>query len=77
MAEPEEVLIEAAHRATVYSVALWRRVRPEPAGPPALAEQRGRLTLFLEAICPGAPTIVAAEPPALPTWLGQIGRAHV
>lgn len=74
MSEPEEILIEAAHRATVQSLALWRRVRPAPTGAPGLDELAGRLAMFLDAICPGAPPIVPAEPPATPSWLGRIAR---
>jgi nitric oxide reductase NorD protein len=66
--------MEAAHAAAVQSAALWRRVRPKPAGPPGLAEIQGRLALFLEAMCPDAPPITVAEPSAVPTWLGRIAR---
>jgi len=74
MAEPEEVLIEAAHAATVRSAALWRRMRPGVAGPPGLEELRERLSLFVEALCPGTPPLARAEPPAVPTWLGRLAR---
>ncbi len=74
MSEPEELLIEAAHAATVRSVALWRRVRPRPGGPPGLEEIKSRLGIFLDAICPESPPVAVAELPAVPTWLGRIAR---
>ncbi len=74
MAEPEDLLIEAAHAAAVHSATLWRRMRPATAGPPGLTELKPRLELFLAALCVGAPPIVVAEPPAVPTWLGRWAR---
>ncbi|MEP7027118.1 MAG: VWA domain-containing protein [Candidatus Eisenbacteria bacterium] len=74
MAEPEELIVEAAHAAAVHSNALWRRMRPPAPGPPGLSELKPRLELFLAALCAGAPPIVVAEPPAVPTWLGRWAR---
>ena len=72
MAEPEELLIEGAHRIAEHGAALWRRARPSaPDTFPALKE---RLAFVLEALCPGAPPLVVADPPATPTWVGRLAR---
>jgi nitric oxide reductase NorD protein len=71
MSEPEEVILEAAHSALVRIAPRFRPARPE-LHEPGLADLHRRLGLFLEAMCPGAPRIVAAEPPAVPTWMGRV-----
>lgn len=73
MAEPEEVIIEGAHAATEFAARLWRRHRP---GPPRveLAEVRPRLELLVAAIFGDSPQIVAAEPAALPSFVGRLAR---
>ena len=61
VSEPEEVITEAAHFATVKARELWRR-RQAPHDRLHLADVRRRLDLLVAAIFPGAPTIGVAEP---------------
>ncbi len=73
MAEPEEVVLEAAHVATTAVAALWRRHTAERgAEAPALADLRGRLRLFVTGVFGDCPEIVVAEPPARPTLLARL-----
>lgn len=73
MAEPEEVIIEGAHRATALAARLWSRHRR---GPPRveLGEVRPRLELLLGALFGRALPIVPAEPPARPSFAGRLAR---
>jgi len=60
MAEPEDIIIEAAHAATSAVRALWlRRAAPDPS--PRLADLRRRLDLFLATLFPDAPEIGVAQ----------------
>ncbi len=75
MSEPEDVLLDGAHHATLFVQRLWRRHGGAP--PPAmlrLADVRGRLELFVRAAFGHALTIGVAEPPALPSWFSRLGR---
>ncbi|HEX3160711.1 MAG TPA: VWA domain-containing protein [Gemmatimonadaceae bacterium] len=73
MSEPEDVILEGAYAATTFVTRLWRRHVP---GPPRveLAEVRPRLELFVGAIFGDVPSIVPAEPPALPSFVGRLMR---
>lgn len=71
MAEPEEVILEGAHLATTYAAELWRRNRGDAPALPGLADIRSRLEFYVAALCPGAPPIVVAEPPAVPHLLAR------
>ena len=63
MAEPEDVIIEAAHAATTAARSLWLRCAA-PDTSPHLADLRRRLDLFLATLFPDAPEIGVAEPAA-------------
>ncbi len=66
MGEPEEVLVEAAHYATVAARALWASHRGAD-DRLRLADVHRRLELLVGALFPGAPPIgVAPPPPPLP-----------
>ena len=75
MSEPEDVLLEGAHHATLFARRLWRR-RSTAAQPGALrlVEVRGRLELFVRAAFGVSLSIGVAEPPPLPTWFERLGR---
>ena len=72
MAEPEDVIAEAALHATRLVRDVRSRRRPE--GPPGLADLRRRLELFVAAVFPDAPEIGIAEPPAPPSFLMRLAR---
>ncbi len=72
MAEPEDVIAEAALHATRLARDVRSRRRPE--GPPGLADLRRRLELFVAAVFPDAPEIGIAEPPAPPSFLMRLAR---
>jgi nitric oxide reductase NorD protein len=73
MAEPEDVILEAAHAATGVVAGLWRRNR---AGPPLLhlVDVRQRLELLAGAVYADPPPIVVAEPPARPSFIRRIAQ---
>ena len=75
MSEPEDVLLDGAHHATLFVQRLWRRragdMEPELL---RLIDVRGRLELFVRAAF-GVPLAVGvAEPPPLPSWFSRLGR---
>lgn len=72
MSEPEEVIIEGAHLTTTYAAALWRRNVPGRPPLPGLSDVRTRLEFYVAALCPDAPAIVVAEPPAVPHLLARL-----
>jgi nitric oxide reductase NorD protein len=74
VAEPEDVIIEAAHVATATARSLWLKVSP-PAAPPRLNDFRRRLGLFLTTLFPDAPEISAAESPAPRSLLARLASA--
>ena len=74
MAEPEDVIAEAALHATRLVRDIWARRRTD--GPPGLADLRRRLELFVAAVFPDAPEIGVAEPPAPPSFLTRLARRH-
>jgi len=61
--EPEEVIVEAAHFATVAARALWASQRG-PDGRLRLTDVHRRLELLVATLFPDAPAIGVAEPPA-------------
>ncbi len=63
MGEPEEVIVEAAHFATVTARALWASQRG-PDGRLRLTDVHRRLELLVATLFPNAPPIGVAEPPA-------------
>jgi nitric oxide reductase NorD protein len=65
VAEPEEVITEAAHFATTRARALWSKRRPSDA-PPRLADYQRRLELLVAALFEHVPPIVAERPAPLP-----------
>ncbi len=75
MAEPEELIIDGAHRATLIARAAWRRYGP-PSSRQAvpLAAVRARLERFVTALFDLEVTITASEPPAPITWLGRLAN---
>jgi nitric oxide reductase NorD protein len=73
VAEPEELLIEGARRATVAARQLWRRARPPEARRElSLAHVRRRLEMVVVAVCGDIGPIVPADPPPAPTWLARV-----
>jgi nitric oxide reductase NorD protein len=74
VAEPEDVIIEAAHLATGAARALWLRYSP-PDTRPRLSDLRRRLGLFVTTLFPDAPEIGAAEPPAPRSLLARFAAA--
>ncbi len=76
MAEPEDLLIDAARHTTVFVRDLWRRSR-SPADDDAttpLAALAPRLDLLLTAYCGASLTLKTAQAPARPTMLERIFR---
>ncbi|NWN91617.1 hypothetical protein HLV39_08950 [Marinobacter adhaerens] len=76
MAEPEDLLSDAARHATIYTQKLWRRYRPLPAGPPTalLADIAPRLDLLIIAITGQSYNLRVAQHPAHPTFLSRVFR---
>lgn len=76
MAEPEDLLSDAARHATIYTQKLWRRYRPRPAGPPTvlLADIAPRLDLLIIAVTGQSYPLRVAQHPAHPTFLSRVFR---
>ena len=74
MAEAEDVITDAARHATVYAQGLWRRHRPASAvpAPLRLADVAQRLDLLIAAVFGRSFALRVAQPPAAPTWLGNL-----
>lgn len=74
MAEPEDLLSDAARHATVFTRRLWRRYRPVPAGPPTalLADIAPRLDLLINAVTGHSYPLRIAQHPAHPTFLSRV-----
>ncbi len=76
MAEPEDVIAEAALHATRLARELWaRRVARVAEQRPGLQDLRRRLELFVAAVFPEAPEMGTAEPPPPPSFLARLARA--
>ena len=75
MSEPEDVILDGAHHATLFVQGLWRR-RSTSAEPETirLADVRSRLELFVRAAFGVPLTIGVAEPPPVPTLFARLGR---
>src|SRR5690625_367226 len=70
MAEPEDLLVDAARHATVFIRDTWRRhYAQDPDQPVALASLARRLDLLLSAACGTSFPMRVALPPARPTML--------
>ncbi|WP_319783289.1 nitric oxide reductase activation protein NorD [Oceanisphaera sp. IT1-181] len=79
MAEPEDLLSDAARHATIYTRRMWRRYRPLPVGPPTalLADVAPRLDLLITAITGHSYPLRIAQHPAHPTFLSRLfGRVQ-
>lgn len=79
MAEPEDLLSDAARHATIYTKKMWRRYRPLPEGPPTalLADVAPRLDLLITAITGHSYSLRIAQHPAIPTFLSRVfGRTQ-
>lgn len=77
MAEPEDVLIDAARHATIAIGRLWERQHSGKEAEQAawLNEQRGRLALLITAVFDAEPIIKVAQPPAPPSFLRRLFQA--
>ena len=75
MSEPEDVLLDGAHHATLFAQRLWRRHAGSP-GPEELRliDVRARLELLVRAAFDFPLTIGVAEPPPQPSWFSRLGR---
>ncbi len=75
MSEPEDVILDGAHKATLVVQKLWQRQStarvPELV---RLAEVRGRLELFVGAAFGITLPISPAEPPILPNLFWRLGK---
>ena len=79
MAEPEDLILEAAHFATRVTRSAWRRYgTPAADGETSLAAVRVRLELFLTALVARSIAIAPMEPPVPASWLLRLagGRSH-
>ncbi len=75
MAEPEDVLLDGAHHATLFVQSLWRRRRAgAPPATVALADVRRRLDLLVHAAFGADVAIAPADPPPPATWFRRFGQ---
>lgn len=77
MAEPEDLIIDGAHRASRLARDVWRRYAPAPVETVLrLADVRLRIELFLNALFEAPVAVAAADTPAPVSWLARLaGRA--
>jgi nitric oxide reductase NorD protein len=77
MAEPEDLIIDGAYIASRLARNAWRRYAPPPPEKILrLADVRGRIELFLNALFEAPIAVATANPPAPVSWLGRLaGRA--
>ena len=77
MAEPEDLIIDGAYIASRLARNAWRRYAPPPPERILrLADVRGRIELFLNALFEAPIAVATANPPAPVSWLGRLaGRA--
>ncbi|MEO8521684.1 MAG: VWA domain-containing protein [Acidobacteriota bacterium] len=77
MAEPEDLILDAAHAAARLAGATWRRhVAPSPLQVVRLADVRTRLELVVHALFRAPYAVSAAEPPAPVSWLARLARSR-
>lgn len=75
MSEPEDVILEGAHHATLFAQRLWRRsAKGQEPATLRLTDVRGRLELFIGAAFGTSLTVAVAQAPAIPNWIGRLGR---
>lgn len=75
MAEPEDVLLDGFHHATLFVQRLWRRhAAPAPPEQVRLVDVRARLELFVRAVFDVPLAVTVAEPPLRPSWFSRLGR---
>ena len=75
MSEPEDILLDGAHHATVFVRRLWQRnARPEEPASVRLIDVRSRLELFLRAAFGLSLRIGVAEAPAVPSLFARLGK---
>jgi len=75
MAEPEELIVEGAYRATRFARAIWRRYRVKiEDAVVSLPDARWRLELFASAFVGLPVSIARADSPAPTTWLARFTR---
>ncbi|MEP6592197.1 MAG: hypothetical protein ABJC51_00805, partial [Acidobacteriota bacterium] len=77
MAEPEDLILDAAHAAARLAGATWRRhVAPSPLQVVRLADVRTRLELVVHALFRAPYAVSAADPPAPVSWLARLARTQ-
>ena len=76
MAEPEDLISDAARHATIFVQKMWRRYRPLPEGPPTamLVDIAPRLDLLITALTGNSHPIRIAQLPPHPTLLSRLFR---
>ena len=76
MAEPEDLISDAARHATIFVQKMWRRYRPLPEGPPTamLVDIAPRLDLLITALSGTSQQIRVAQKPPHPTMLARVFR---
>jgi nitric oxide reductase NorD protein len=75
MSEPEDIIMDGARHATLFAQRLWRRrAKGQEPATLRLVEVRGRLELFIGAAFGTSLTVAVAQPPAIPNWIGRLGR---
>ncbi|MFP5405114.1 MAG: hypothetical protein ACLGHY_01815, partial [Gammaproteobacteria bacterium] len=76
MAEAEDVLVDAARHATIFTRDLWKRYRPPQPGARTigLADVSQRIDLLVSAVFERAYPLRIAQVPAPPTFLARLFR---
>ena len=75
MAEPEELLLEFAHRGVVAAQRLWLRYHPDAdAAGRSLGGLRAHLELVLAGLADRPVMLLPADPPAPPSWVARLVR---
>lgn len=75
MAEPEDLIVEFAHRGVVSAQRFWLRHRPgADVAARTLAGLRPHLELLLAGLADAPAVLVPADPPAPPSWVLRLSR---
>ena len=75
MAEPEDLLLEFAHRGVVAAQRLWLRYHPDAdAAARSLAGLRAHLELLLTGLADRPVILLPADPPAPASWVARLAR---